>query len=311
MYTVKLKKEVTRKNLRVGSVLEDLNGERHTVIRLDDYFIVTTYGKGEMRLDEMKWENYATKMYLVSGYESDNNTPKISRKHLIPLNSVFGEGYDNLALQVRNGAYNNIYHLYKLIGNVIWIDAEVYIHPYSELDELQTAIDNRKNMFTTESFLRGIRYRCENGGHIKLSEMNVLNWLNEGDLYIDCVEARKVFEEKRQKEEAEAREREEERKRKYIEEMEKQYAEEKDKVITGIINNCIVKNVECDNGKNVIVSMCEECGIKIPIRTKGFILDKTKFNAFRCESNGSITIWGKGTSKKVWDILGQLCEYYK
>ena len=263
-----------------------------------------------MRLDEMKWENYATKMYLVSGYESDNNTPKISRKHLIPLNSVFGEGYDNLALQVRKGAYNNIYHLYKLIGNVIWIDAEVYIHPYSELDELQTAIDNRRNMFTTESFLRGIRYRCDNGGYIKLSEMNVLNWLNEGDLYIDCVEARKVFEEKRQKEEAEARAREEERKRKYIEEMEKQYAEEKDKVITGIINNCIVKNVECDNGKNVIVSMCEECGIKIPIRTKGFILDKTKFNAFRCESNGSITIWGKGTSKKVWDILGQLCEYY-
>ena len=251
-----------------------------------------------MRLDEMKWENYATKMYLVSGYESDGNTPKISRKHLIPLNSVFGEGYDNLALQVRNGAYNNIYHLYKLIGNVIWIDAEV-------------AIDNRKNMFTTESFLRGIRYRCDNGGHIKLSEMNVLNWLNEGDLYIDCVEARKVFEEKRQKEEAEARAREEERKRKYIEEMEKQYAEEKDKVITGIINNCIVKNVECDNGKNVIVSMCEECGIKIPIRTKGFILDKMKFNAFRCESNGSITIWGKGTSKKVWDILGQLCNYYK
>lgn len=264
-----------------------------------------------MRLDEMKWENYATKMYLVSGYESDHNTPKISRKHLIPLNSVFGEGYDNLALQVRNGAYNNIYHLYKLIGNVIWIDAEVYIHPYSELDELKTAIDNRRNMFTTESFLRGIRYRCDNGGYIKLSEMNVLNWLNEGDLYIDCVEARKVFEEKRQKEEAEARAREEERKRKYIEEMEKQYAEEKDKVITGIINNCIVKNVECDNGKNVIVSMCEECGIKIPIRTKGFILDKTKFNAFRCESNGSITIWGKGTSKKVWDILGQLCNYYK
>lgn len=263
-----------------------------------------------MRLDEMKWENYATKMYLVSGYESDNNTPKISRKHLIPLNSVFGEGYDNLALQVRNGAYNNIYHLYKLIGN-IWIDAEVYIHPYSELDELKTAIDNRRNMFTTESFLRGIRYRCDNGGYIKLSEMNVLNWLNEGDLYIDCVEARKAFKEKRQKEEAEARAREEERKRKYIEEMEKQYAEEKDKVITGIINNCIVKNVECDNGKNVIVSMCEECGIKIPIRTKGFILDKTKFNAFRCESNGSITIWGKGTSKKVWDILGQLCEYYK
>lgn len=47
MYTVKLKKEVTRKNLRVGSVLEDMNGERHTVIRFDENFIVTTYGKGE------------------------------------------------------------------------------------------------------------------------------------------------------------------------------------------------------------------------------------------------------------------------
>ena len=59
MYTVKLKKEVTRKNLRVGSVLEDLNGERHTVIRLDDYFIVTTYGKGENWLvdSHLKYES--------------------------------------------------------------------------------------------------------------------------------------------------------------------------------------------------------------------------------------------------------------
>ena len=47
MYTVKLKKEVTRKNLRVGSVLEDMNGERHTVIRFDGIFTVTTYGNGE------------------------------------------------------------------------------------------------------------------------------------------------------------------------------------------------------------------------------------------------------------------------
>lgn len=264
-----------------------------------------------MRLDEMKWENYATKMYLVSGYESDNNTPKISRKHLIPLNSVFGEGYDNLALQVRNGAYNNIYHLYKLIGNVIWIDAEVYIHPYSELDELQTAIDNRKNMFTTESFLRGIRYRCENGGHIKLSEMNVLNLLNEGDLYIDCVEARKVFKEKRQKEEAEARAREEERKQKYIEKMEKQYAEKRKGVIEGIKNHKIVNNVELEDRKNVIVSMCEEIGIKIPIRTKGYMLDRNKFGKFLYHKDGQLTCWMRGNSQKVWDILRQLCEYYK
>lgn len=47
MYTVKLKKEVTRKNLRVGSVLEDVNGERHTVIRFEGIFTVTTYGNGE------------------------------------------------------------------------------------------------------------------------------------------------------------------------------------------------------------------------------------------------------------------------
>lgn len=58
MYTVKLKKEVTRKNLRVGSVLEDMNGERHTVIRLGD-FIVTTYGNGENWLvdSHLKYES--------------------------------------------------------------------------------------------------------------------------------------------------------------------------------------------------------------------------------------------------------------
>ena len=40
-------KEMTQKDLRIGSVLEDLNGEKHTVIRFDGIFTVTTYGNGE------------------------------------------------------------------------------------------------------------------------------------------------------------------------------------------------------------------------------------------------------------------------
>ena len=38
---------MTQKDLRIGSVLEDLNGEQHTVIRFDGIFTVTTYGDGE------------------------------------------------------------------------------------------------------------------------------------------------------------------------------------------------------------------------------------------------------------------------
>lgn len=40
-------KTLERKDLRIGSVLEDLNGSRHTVIRFDGIFIITTYGNGE------------------------------------------------------------------------------------------------------------------------------------------------------------------------------------------------------------------------------------------------------------------------
>lgn len=36
-----------REDLRIGSVLEDLNGARHTVIRFDGIFTITTYGNGE------------------------------------------------------------------------------------------------------------------------------------------------------------------------------------------------------------------------------------------------------------------------
>lgn len=38
---------MTANNLRIGSVLRDLNGAEHTVIRFDGIFIVTTYGRGE------------------------------------------------------------------------------------------------------------------------------------------------------------------------------------------------------------------------------------------------------------------------
>lgn len=42
---------MTQKDLRIGSVLEDLNGSKHTVIRFEGIFTVTTYsGKGEVWL---------------------------------------------------------------------------------------------------------------------------------------------------------------------------------------------------------------------------------------------------------------------
>lgn len=38
---------MTRKDLRIGSTLEDLNGCRHTVVRFEGIFTITTYGNGE------------------------------------------------------------------------------------------------------------------------------------------------------------------------------------------------------------------------------------------------------------------------
>ena len=40
-------KTMTQKDLRVGSVLRDLAGQEHTVIRFEGIFTVTTYGNGE------------------------------------------------------------------------------------------------------------------------------------------------------------------------------------------------------------------------------------------------------------------------
>lgn len=38
---------MTQKDLRIGSILKDLNGEEHTVVRFEGIFTVTSYGKGE------------------------------------------------------------------------------------------------------------------------------------------------------------------------------------------------------------------------------------------------------------------------
>jgi len=38
---------MAQKDLRIGSILKDLNGEEHTVIRFEGIFTVTSYGKGE------------------------------------------------------------------------------------------------------------------------------------------------------------------------------------------------------------------------------------------------------------------------
>lgn len=49
---------MTQKDLRIGSVLEDLNGCKHTVIRFEGIFTITTYGRGENWLvdEHLKWE---------------------------------------------------------------------------------------------------------------------------------------------------------------------------------------------------------------------------------------------------------------
>lgn len=276
-----------------------------------------------MRFDEIKWEDYKTKTYQVSGYESDGNTLRVAGKRLIPMNDILGEGYDNLALKVITGKYSYIRYihiLYKRIGD-LWIDAKVCIPESIPLEDFKEAIDKRREIFTEKAFISDIKRRCSEIKHISLSELYVLTKLNpttvgltngEMERLIErCIKTRHSVADKRAMEEAEREREAAEREAKYEAEMEKQYAEERERVVDGIKNHRIIRNVDCDNGKNVITSMCEELGIKIPIRTKGFMLDKTKLYSFRYENNGAITIWGKGTSKKVWDILGQLCNYYK
>lgn len=48
---------MTKNDLRIGSVLEDMNGEQHEVLRFDGIFIVTTYGRGENWLVESHLKN--------------------------------------------------------------------------------------------------------------------------------------------------------------------------------------------------------------------------------------------------------------
>ena len=274
-----------------------------------------------MKFYEINWDEYTTKIYKVSGYESDGNTLKVAGRKLIPMNDILGEGYDNLALQViiRKFSYD-IYKVYKQIGN-LWIEAYGYIPPSIELEEFKAAIDEQRELFTAESFLTDMEWRCNEGRHIKVTELYVLTQLNPVEMHVSgeyiinlvkrCLETRKANRERLEREDAEREKRAEEERQRRIEEAEKQYAEEKDKVITGIKNHYVIRNVDCDNGKNVITSMCEDAGIKIPIRTKGFMLDKEKMHSFRYGNDGTITIWGRGNSQKVWNILSQLCNYYK
>lgn len=49
---------MTQKDLRIGSILEDLNGNRHTVIRFEGLFTITTYGKGELWLVDTHLEHH-------------------------------------------------------------------------------------------------------------------------------------------------------------------------------------------------------------------------------------------------------------
>lgn len=99
-----------------------------------------------------------------------------------------------------------------------------------------------------------------------------------------------------------------ERERRAEEQINREIEEAKMDIIKKIKEGGNIGNVEV-HGKNIIQLLCEDAGINVPLRTKGWMMDTYKFVSF--DNSLGVKYRGKKCSQKVFDIIGQLVNIYK
>ena len=73
-----------------------------------------------------------------------------------------------------------------------------------------------------------------------------------------------------------------------------------------IINRQTVKNIKMDNGNSLILELFKANGIKLPIRTKGWINDILANISFKCGSSITYSYYTRGSDSKVFHSY--LCQ---
>lgn len=231
-------------------------------------------------------------------YKNDGNTVTCRYKKICPLEIISGnEKHKGFYLEIQNESIYNV-----------WIEIEEVIFKfctYCGFDTLEFLNEDLVYM-DKSGFLKSLELCENNHRYIPRLYIEAVRALGHHELAEHYTEYSRVI--KQEHEEAE-RKKELERIRKCME-IEKSRREMFERQLleaeNDIINRQTVKNIKMDNGNSLILELFKANGIKLPIRTKGWINDILANISFKCGSSITYSYYTRGSDSKVFH--GYLCQ---
>ena len=232
-------------------------------------------------------------------YKKDGNTVACGYKNMCPLEIITcSETHKGLYLEIRNG---EIYNIWAEIEGVIFKSCA-----YSGWDTLEKLNKNLTCM-GKEEFLKLLEASEKKHGYIRQLYITVVKALGDIDLAEHYAEYMRMI---MQEMEAERQKRELEEKIK-LEEEEKRRQEAFDNQLAEAENSILkknkVENVKTDKGGSLFLELFKANGIKLPLRTQGWVNDILAEVAFKFDGSITYCYYSRGSDSRVFrDYLHKL-----
>lgn len=258
-----------------------------------------------MYVKDINFTKYKTVTVPCLEYKPDGNTPTVKNHRLYMVDELFEDaelkGFALLLVE-------DFIILYcKAGGGKNYLKNGV-INNYTEVEKFICSLKNSTELLTLEGYKKKIESEIECEVWIKKTELVPLVEFGEKDLLLKCMAVRKHIQKRREEEKRKLEEELAERERREEEQRNKEIEEAKMNIIKKIKEGGNIANVEM-YGKNIIQLLCEDAGISVPLRTKGWMMDTYKFVSF--DNSLGVKYRGKKCSQKVFDIIEQLVNIYK
>lgn len=237
-----------------------------------------------MLLKELQNQEPISKRVIT--FAKDGNTVIKPYKKLVPLTGI--EVDTNLYLEFFSDNYGLSFNLYDELSDniIIKIGFNIRCSEDKTLKEFQANI-YKYPYFGKNGFIKRIMEYFDNGTYINLCEIETLKGISEFELAQKAIDYRaeriKIQEQKYAEEDKQRRERYEKEK----EERQKEIDDQVARCIDAVRNKKEYRNEDLISGeRTVVLQAMKEKGIKIPIKTQGWI---NKALSRICFENGEIT----------------------
>lgn len=254
-----------------------------------------------IELSSISKEEYNQKIQKKKAYyyKKDGNTVAYGYKNMCPLEVITrSESHKGLYLEIQNG---EIYSIWTEIDGVIFRSCT-----YSGWDTLKKLNENLICV-GKEEFLKKLEVLEENHDYIRQLDITVVKALGYDDLaehyagYMSMI--RQEMETERQKMKLEEKIRLEEKEKKRQEAFDRQLLEAEN----SILKKNKVENVRTDKGGSLFLELFKANGIKLPLRTQGWVNDILAEVTFKFDGSITYCYYSRGNDSRVFrDYLRRL-----